>query len=151
MKWSEIAEQQCSIARALSVVGDSWTMLVVRELFNGNRRFAGLQAETGAPPAILSDRLGVLEAEGVVDKRPYSARTDRFEYHLTGKGRELYPIVVTLMAWGDRWMSGGAPPPVRLHHTACGHPTTPTLTCSACGEPIDPRAMTRVAADTDAR
>jgi DNA-binding HxlR family transcriptional regulator len=143
MKWSDIAAQRCSIARALSVVGDTWTMLVVRELFNGNRRFNGLLTETGAPPAVLSDRLAGLEDDGVVSKRPYSQRADRFEYRLTAKGRDLYPVVVSLMAWGDRWMPNGEPPPVQLRHRTCGHLTTPTLTCSACGGSIDPREMDR--------
>jgi DNA-binding HxlR family transcriptional regulator len=143
VKWNEIDTQRCSIARALSVVGDSWTMLIVRELFNGNRRFNGLLDETGAPSAILSDRLTSLERDGVVEKRPYSQRADRFEYRLTHKGRDLYPVLVALMMWGDRWMSHGEPPPVRLHHEACGQPTAPTLNCSACGDPIDPRTMRR--------
>lgn len=144
MKWSDIASQRCSIARALSVVGETWTMLVLRELFNGNRRFNGLLAATGAPPAVLSDRLAGLERDGVVDKRPYSPRTDRFEYRLTAKGRDLYPVLVGLMAWGDRWMPDGSPPPVQLQHRSCGHATTPMLTCSACGEAIDPRDMQRL-------
>jgi hypothetical protein len=79
----------------------------------------------------------------VVEKRPYSSRGDRFEYRLTAKGRDLYPVLISLMTWGDRWMSNGEPSPVQLHHEACGHPTTPTLSCSACGDPIDPRAMRR--------
>jgi DNA-binding HxlR family transcriptional regulator len=143
VKWNEIVTQRCSIARALSVVGDTWTMLIVRELFNGNHRFNGLLEETGAPPAILSDRLADLERDRVVEKRPYSSRRDRFEYRLTAKGRDLYPVLISLMTWGDRWMSNGEPSPVQLHHEACGHPTTPTLSCSACGDPIDPRAMRR--------
>jgi DNA-binding HxlR family transcriptional regulator len=143
VKWSEIATQQCSIARTLSVVGDSWTMLVIRELFNGNGRFNGLLEATGAPPAILSDRLATLERDDVVEKRPYSKRADRFEYRLTNKGRDLYPVLISLMTWGDRWMNEGAPPPVQLRHRTCGEHTTPTLTCSACGDPIDPREMQR--------
>ena len=149
MKWSEIAAQECSIARTLSVVGDSWTMLVIRELFNGNGRFNGLLGATKAPPAILSERLAGLERDGVVDRRPYSSRADRYEYRLTRKGRELYPVLISLMTWGDRWMTDGTPP-VRLVHRRCGEHTTPTLTCSVCGEHIDPREMQRhVDAATD--
>jgi DNA-binding HxlR family transcriptional regulator len=144
VKWTDIAAQDCSIARTLSVVGDSWTMLVVRELFNGNRRFNGLLEATRAPSAILSERLSTLELEGIVEKRPYSSRADRFEYRLTGKGRDLYPVLLTLMAWGDRWMTDGGPPPVRLQHVSCGRETHPHLSCSECGEPIDPRAVTKL-------
>ncbi len=141
VKWSEIATQHCSIARTLSVVGDSWTMLVVRELFNGNHRFNVLLDRTGAPSALLSERLAGLERDGAVAKRPYSERADRFEYRLTAKGRDLYPVLISLLAWGDRWMANGEAPPLHLVHTRCGQPTTPVLHCSACGEAIDPRAM----------
>jgi DNA-binding HxlR family transcriptional regulator len=146
VRWNEIASQHCSVARALSVVGDSWTMLIVRELFNANRRFNGLLERTGAPPALLSERLARLERDGVVSKRRYSERADRFEYRLTGKGRDLYPVLVSLLAWGDRWMANGEAPPLRLVHTTCGQQTTPALHCSACGEGIDPRAMQAYAA-----
>ena len=142
MKWSEIASQDCSIARTLSVVGDSWTMLVIRELFNGNGRFNGLLDATEAPPAILSERLASLEDDDVVTKRPYSSRRDRFEYRLTAKGRDLYPVLISLMAWGDRWMTEGTPP-VQLVHRRCGQHATPTLTCPRCGDRIDPRDMQR--------
>ena len=142
VKWNEIAGQECSIARTLSVVGDSWTMLVIRELFNGNGRFNGLLDATKAPPAILSDRLAGLERDDVVVKRPYSSRPDRFEYRLTAKGRDLYPVLISLMAWGDRWMTDGTPP-VQLVHRTCGRHVTPTLTCPQCGDRIDPRDMQR--------
>lgn len=141
MKWSEIGTQHCSIARTLSVVGDRWTMLVVRELFNGNRRFAGIEAATGAPPSVLSERLASLEEHGVIATRPQEDRPDRVEYRLTAKGVDLYPVLLTLLGWGDRWMAGGDPPPVLLRHDGCGELTEPHLACSCCGEPIDPRAM----------
>ena len=142
VKWSEVAAQECSIARTLSVVGDSWTMLVIRELFNGNGRFNGLLDATQAPPAMLSERLAGLEHDGVVVKRPYSARRDRFEYRLTSKGRDLYPVLISLMAWGDRWMTDDMPP-VQLVHRSCGQHVTPVLTCPQCGDHIDPRDMQR--------
>ena len=91
MKWSEVASQECSIARTLSVVGDSWTMLVIRELFNGNGRFNGLLDAVKAPPAILSERLASLERDDVIVKRPYSSRGDRFEYRLTAEGPRPLP------------------------------------------------------------
>jgi DNA-binding HxlR family transcriptional regulator len=142
VKWSEVASQECSIARTLSVVGDSWTMLVIRELFNGSGRFNGLLDAVKAPPAILSERLASLERDDVIAKRPYSSRDDRFEYRLTPKGRDLYPVLISLMAWGDRWMTNGTAP-VQLVHRSCGHHVTPTLTCPHCGDHVDPRDMQR--------
>jgi len=142
VKWSEVASQECSIARTLSVVGDSWTMLVIRELFNGNGRFNGLLDATEAPSAILAERLAGLERDDIVVKRPYSSRRDRFEYRLTAKGRDLYPVLISLMAWGDRWMTDGDPP-VQLMHRPCGQHITPTLTCPHCGAHVDPRDIQR--------
>ena len=142
MKWGEIASQDCSIARTLSVVGDRWTMLVIRELFNGNGRFNGLLEATKAPPAILSERLAGLERDDIVAKHQYSSRADRFEYRLTASGRDLYPVLVSLMVWGDRWMTDGTPP-VRLVHRNCGQQVTPALACPHCGDQIDARDMQR--------
>ena len=120
-------------------------MLILRELFNGNGRFNGVVTETGAPPAIVSDRLGTLERDGIIERRPYSTRGDRFD-RLTAKGRDLYPVLLSLMVWGDRWMTDGEPP-VQLRHRPCGHMTTPTMVCSACGDALDPRAMERHTVD----
>ena len=133
MRWSEIDQQDCSVARALSVIGDRWTMLVLREAFMRTRRFEDLQARTGAPRPILADRLKTLVDNGVLERRRYSDRPDRFEYRLTKKGRDLYPVVVSILRWGDRWMSGGAGPPVELRHRACGHVMLPELACPECG------------------
>ena len=139
MRWSRIAEQDCSVARALSVVGDRWTMLVLREAFMRTRRFEDFQVRTGAPRPVLAERLRTLVDNGVLERRRYSERPDRFEYRLTDKGRDLYPVVVSLLRWGDRWMTSTAEPPVELRHRACGHQMHPELACPECGEWVDPR------------
>lgn len=147
MRWSEIGHQRCSVARTLSVIGDRWTMLVLREAFMGSRRFDNLQRSTGAPRPILADRLRGLVEDGVLERRPYGNHPDRYEYRLTDKGLELYPVVVSLLAWGDRWMPDGEGPPVELRHKACGHVVHPELACPACGEWVGARDMAAVAAD----
>lgn len=126
---------QCSIARTVEVVGERWTMLILREAFLGVKRFDQIQRDLGIARNILSDRLGKLVDQGIMEKRRYSERPPRFEYRLTAKGRDLYPIVVTLMQWGDKYTApDGAP--VVLVHQACGQVTTPQLICDCCGEPV---------------
>jgi DNA-binding HxlR family transcriptional regulator len=146
MRWSEIDQQDCSVARALSVVGDRWTMLVLREAFMRVRRFEDFQLHTEAPRPILADRLKTLVDNGVLERRQYSAHPDRFEYRLTEKGRDLYPVVVSLLRWGDRWMSGRTGPPVELRHRACGHLMHPELACPECGDWIEARDVEVAAA-----
>lgn len=141
MRWDEIGKMNCSAARALSVVGDRWTMMVLRELFLGTRRFEAFQTYLGISPYLLSARLARLVAHGVVRRVRYCERPSRHEYRLTEKGRDLYPVLVSLMRWGDRWMAGPEGPPVRLVHVACEHEMTPELVCSACRQPVDPRAV----------
>jgi DNA-binding HxlR family transcriptional regulator len=140
VRWSEIAEQDCSIAKALSVVGDRWTLLVLREAFVRTRRFEDFQARTGAPRPVLAERLKTLVEHGVLERRRYSERPDRYEYRLTQKGLGLYPVLVSLMEWGDRWMTDG-PAPVEIRHRACGEIVKPGLACPSCGEFVGPRDM----------
>jgi DNA-binding HxlR family transcriptional regulator len=134
MRWSEIDQQDCSVARALSVVGDTWTMLVLKEAFMRVRRFEDFLARTGAPRPVLAERLKTLVDNGVLERRQYAERPDRFEYRLTEKGRDLWPVLVSILRWGDRWMSPDVGPPVELHHRACGHEMHPELACPECGE-----------------
>ena len=135
MRWSEIGEQACPVAKSLSVLGDRWTMLVLREAFWRVRRFEQFQERTGAPRPVLAERLKMLVDEGVLERRPYSERPVRYEYRLTEKGLDLYPVVISLLEWGERWMTDPAEPPViELHHRTCGHTTHPHLACSECGE-----------------
>src|SRR5690606_7604214 len=112
----------CSIERTLDVVGEKWTFLVLREAFSGVRRFADMQANTGAPRQVLSARLARLVNEGLLRKVPYRepGQRQRDEYRLTEKARDLYPLLVALMHWGDKYLAGEAGPPVLLTHRDCG-------------------------------
>ncbi|MAT92974.1 MAG: transcriptional regulator [Halioglobus sp.] len=138
MRWDEIDKQVCSVARALSVVGERWTMLIIRDAFLGTRRFDQFQANLGVTRHRLSERLGKLVEHGVLVKVPYSERPVRYEYRLTRKGLGLYPVLLSLAGWGDEWMDGGKGVPLEYVHQRCGARTRPTLTCSECGEALRP-------------
>lgn len=101
MRWRDIAKEPCSVARTLAVVGDRWTPLVLRETFLRTRRFDDFQARLGLTRHLLADRLGKLVEDRILERVPYQERPQRFEYRLTEKGRDLYPVIVALMAWGD--------------------------------------------------
>jgi len=139
MRWTEIGDMHCSIARTLAVLGDRWTLLVLRELFLRSRRFEEFQAYLGLSSAILSARLARLVTHGIVRRIRYCEHPPRHEYRLTEKGRDLYPVMVSLIRWGDRWLAGPDGPPARLVHGTCGREMTPILVCPHCGELVDPR------------
>jgi DNA-binding HxlR family transcriptional regulator len=122
----------CNIAAALEVVGEKWTFLVLREAFNGIRRFDDMQRRTGAPRQVLSSRLVRLVAEGILRKEPYqeSGQRSRNEYRLTEKGIELYPMIAALLAWGDKYAAAPGGPAVELTHRDCGAPVSLQLACS---------------------
>ena len=122
----------CSVARALELIGDRHTVLVLREAFVGERRFDRIQRHTGVARNILSDRLNKLVAYGILTRRPYQERPVRHEYVLTEKGLDLYPVLVGLMQWGER--HGGGETPILLQHKACGATVEPHLACPECGE-----------------
>jgi DNA-binding HxlR family transcriptional regulator len=124
--------RECSIARTLDLVGERWSLLAIRELFHGVRRFDRIAANTGASRDILTIRLRKLEQSGIIERRQYSDRPVRYEYHLTAAGRELGDVLITLLTWGDRHLADGDPP-VRWQHS-CGNPLDPVVVCAACGE-----------------
>jgi DNA-binding HxlR family transcriptional regulator len=134
-------DQNCSIARTLAVIGDRWTVLVVRELALGRRRFGDIRANVGLSTNILSDRLTTLLEHGLIAKTRVPARGQVHDYALTGKGRDLLPVLVALSAWGDRYAAGELGPPRLWWHTTCEHATEPTLTCSHCHAPIEPDSL----------
>jgi DNA-binding HxlR family transcriptional regulator len=135
MREADIEYLTCSVARTIGAVGERWTLLLLREFFLGTRRFEMLQAQTGISSRALSDRLRRLQRLGVTTAIEYQGRPRRYEYRLTEKGLELYPIIVSMTRWGDRWMRAkGEPPPAGLVHKECGHAFKPVLTCGSCGQ-----------------
>jgi len=142
MKRTSFADFSCSIARTLDVVGERWAMLIVRSVFLGVRRFDDLQRELGVARNVLAERLDALVGRGLLERRAYQERPVRHEYVLTEKGTDLLAPLLAIMAWGDRWESGAAGPPVQLRHEACGEMTRPEVVCSCCGEPLTAEALT---------
>ena len=141
MKWSEIEGQTCSIARALSEVGDRWTMLILREAFLRTRRFGDFVERTGAARNLVADRLQKLVLAEILERRVYQQSPERHEYRLTEKGIDLYPVMMSLVRWGDRWHDDGTGRPVEHVHRECGHVMHAEPVCSECGEPLDPREV----------
>ena len=132
------ADMNCSIGRTISFLGERWTPLVLRELFFGNRRFESIQAELGVASNVLSSRLTTLLEEGIVERRRYNERPERFEYRLTEKGLDLQPIILAMQAWGDRYMApDGAP--LDLEHLDCGHIVHAVPSCDHCGGELHAR------------
>lgn len=134
VKRTSVAHLNCSIAQALDVVGEWWTLLIVRDILLGRRRFEAIQADLGIARNILSDRLGTLVDHGVVERVKYQDHPERYEYVPTERGRDLFPVIAALMAWGDKWAAPDGPPMVLRH--SCGASTSPALVCSECGEPL---------------
>jgi DNA-binding HxlR family transcriptional regulator len=124
----------CSVARTLELVGEKWALLAVREVFIGNRRFDEMVRRTGAPRDTLAARLRALVGAGILERRPYSDHPARFEYYLTQAGLDLYPVILTLMRWGDTYLAGENGPPLVLKHE-CGERLTAQVVCEACGQP----------------
>ena len=126
----------CSIARTLDIVGEKWALLAIREVFLGDRRFDEMVRRAGAPRDTLAARLRTLVAAGILERRRYCEHPARYEYRLTAAGRDLYPVIVTLMRWGDQYLADEQGPPLVLEHR-CGHQLVAQLTCQACGEPLE--------------
>lgn len=142
MRWDDIGLQVCSVARALSVVGERWTLLILRDAFLGTRRFDAFQSNLGITRHRLSERLSKLVGHGVLTRVQYCEKPPRFEYRLTRKGLALYPVLMTLGHWGDEWMDRGDGAPVEYFHQPCGRKMQPVLTCSECEEVLRPQHVT---------
>lgn len=137
----EYDTQLCSIARSLEVVGERWSLLVVRSVFLGARRFDELQEMLGITRSVLTTRLNRLVDEGVLERRLYSQRPPRHEYHLTPKGRQLWPVLHHLMLWGDEYYPEPEGPPRVVEHRGCGGHPDGHLTCDRCGTRLDSRDL----------
>ena len=122
----------CTIARAVHVLGDAWNLLILRQACLGTRRFEDFQSALGIGRNILADRLQRLVEDDLLDRVAYQQRPVRHEYRLTDKGRDVYPILAAMAAWGERWMTGPEGTPLVLQHTTCGHDMHAQVTCSEC-------------------
>jgi DNA-binding HxlR family transcriptional regulator len=141
MRWDDLDRANCSLARTLAVIGDRWTMLVLRDAFLRVRRFEEFQSSLGIARRVLAERLKLLVDEGVLKKIAYQDRPRRYEYRLTEKGLGLYPALVALVHWGDEHYAGKKGPPLLHRHLRCGHDFRSVMTCSECGEVVDPREV----------
>ena len=130
----------CSVGRALDILGERWTMLILRESFYGVRRFSDMQRNLGIARNILSARLQTLVAAGILERRRYQQEPERYEYRLTTAGRDLYPAIISIMRWGDEHLNHSAPP-VALRHS-CGEVADPVLVCGCCAKPLHPHDVT---------
>jgi DNA-binding HxlR family transcriptional regulator len=152
VRWSDFNSAACSVSRAVEVLGDRWTVLVLRDVFNGVRRFDDLQRHLGVARDVLTKRLAALVDEGVLERRPYrepGTRT-RYEYRLTQAGLELRPVLLALIEWGDRYRAEPDGPPVMLLHDECGTPVHVALECEE-GHRIEARTRLRLVPGPGAR
>lgn len=139
VKWNELDKEACSLTRTLSVIGDRWTILILRDCFLRVRRFEDFQERLGIGRGILADRLRQLTDAFILTKVAYQQKPTRYEYRLTAKGKDLYPVVMAMVHWGDVHMAGRKGVPIVHHHRACGEIFHPILGCSHCGEEVHPR------------
>lgn len=135
----EYPGQTCSIAESLEVIGERWSLLIVRDVLNGNRRFSEIQGSLGVARNVLSARLQRLTAEGILERRPYQQSPERFEYFLTEKGLDLWPALIALLNWGDRYSTNPAGPPKIIVHKECGGRVSDRGVCEECGKTLHAR------------
>jgi len=140
MPYRPFTDQNCSIASTLAIIGERWTLLVMREILLGRIRFADIRARLGVAPNILSDRLQTLVDHRLLQRRRYGKHPEALEYLPTQKGIDLTPVLVTLTQWGDKYLASNGPPRVHVH-TSCGHDAHPQLHCSHCGETLAPSEL----------
>ena len=141
---ASFADMNCSVARSLDLIGEWWTLLIVREAFLGVRRFDDFVARLGIARNVLTNRLDTLVEGGILERRLYDEGRGRFDYLLTDMGRALWPVMVALRQWGDEWILGEGNEPLLLEHRDCGHVTTAHLVCDACGDALDARSVRAV-------
>lgn len=139
MRGVTLSDLHCSVARSLDVVGERWTLLVLRDAFQGKRRFEEFSRSLPVARNVLTDRLRTLVEHGVLERRQYEERPPRYEYRLTPKGMDLYPVIVALIQWGDRYLAGADGPPVDLVHRDCGGGVGAEAVCRDCGNPVRAR------------
>ena len=131
-----------SVGRALGLIGDHWTLMILREALFGVRRYGQLARNLGIPRPTLSARLRSMVDSGLLERVLYASDPDRYEYRLTEAGRDLFPAAVLLMRWGDKYLAGPDGPPLVLRHHDCGELADPALVCSNCGKAISAHNVT---------
>ena len=136
MPRARLGEMTCSIARTVEIIGERWTPLILRNVFGGVTRFDAIQEDLGIPRHVLTQRLETLIGHGVLERVAYQDNPPRYDYLPTEKGRGLGPILLAMLAWGDRWTAGEAGPPVLVRHERCGQVAQAVASCSSCGEPL---------------
>ena len=144
MERKSFAEMDCSVAQCLEVVGEWWSMLILRDAFLGVSRFDQFQTRLGISRNILQQRLARLVDAGVLVRVPYSEHPPRYDYRLTDKGRDLWPVITAMRQWGDRHAAPDGPP-VQVVHKGCGRVSEAVLVCSSCGERLGARDVRAVA------
>jgi DNA-binding HxlR family transcriptional regulator len=130
----------CSIAQCLEVIGEWWTVLILRDAFLGVSRFDALQERLGIARNVLTQRLTHLTEHGILERVPYQDKPVRYDYRLTDKGRDLWPVLTMMRQWGDRWSAPDGPP-LEAVHTSCGHVSLAVPTCSECGDTLELAAI----------
>ena len=141
MKWDALEEEPCSLARTIGVIGDRWSLLILRECFLRTRRFEGFEFALGITRHLLSERLKKLVRQGVLRRVPYQEAPKRHEYILTQKGLDLYPVMMALVHWGDTHMMDERGRPLLHEHRKCGKMFDPVMVCSECREPLLPKEV----------
>ena len=141
MKWDALEEEPCSLARTVAVIGDRWSLLILRECFLRRRRFEAFQSSLGITRHLLAERLKKLVRFGVLRRIPYQDSPKRYEYILTQKGLDLYPIMMSIVHWGDIHMVDSRGRPLLHEHKKCGKMFDPVMVCSECGEPVAAKAV----------
>ncbi|MCU1459061.1 MAG: transcriptional regulator, HxlR family [Actinomycetia bacterium] len=143
MQRTSFEDMNCSVAQCLEVVGEWWSLLIVRDAFLGVSRFDDFQARLGISRNVLNQRLARLVEQGVFEKVAYQEHPPRYDYQLTKKGRDLWAVLTMMRQWGDKWAAPDGPP-VELMHKACGKHMTVVPTCSECGKPLKSSAVRTV-------
>jgi DNA-binding HxlR family transcriptional regulator len=143
MERKSFAGMHCSVAQCLEVVGEWWSMLILRDAFLGVTRFDDFQERLGISRNILNQRLNHLVERGVLDKVLYSEHPPRYDYRLSDKGRDLWPVLTAMRQWGDCYQAPDGPP-LQLIHKACGEISDAVMVCAGCGELIGPRDVRAV-------
>jgi DNA-binding HxlR family transcriptional regulator len=138
MRGVSLSDLHCSVARTLDVVGERWTLLVLRDAFSGATRFEEFAARLPVARNILTDRLRTLVAHDILERHAYSEHPPRYEYRLTRRGADLYPALISLLNWGDQYLAGADGPPVDLRHRDCGGQLHTAVVCASCGDEVTP-------------